>query len=170
MTNNKFLLATMGIPGSGKTYATHQMYADAPNAVIINPDAIRAELTGDAADQSRNAEVFQIAHQRVRDALADPDIGIVVFDATNTKRFAREALLAIASEFDTRTTLLMFDTDYETCCERNSLRERTVPDFAMVRMQAEFLSAKKCVPDEPWGKILRIISADEEGVTLAEID
>ena len=37
---------------------------DDEDVVIINPDSIREEMTGDAADQSKNREVWEEAYRR----------------------------------------------------------------------------------------------------------
>lgn len=149
------VLVTMGIPGSGKSYCTSRVFGADPDTIIISPDQIRAEMLGDAADQSANAAVFERAHEMLRDALLAPNVKTVVFDATNIKRFARDRVRAIAEEYDAETTLLIFDTEWETCCERNEARERTVPQSAMVRMRAEFAEALESVESEGWTEILR---------------
>lgn len=151
----KRVVVTMGIPGSGKSYTTDRVYGSKLGTIIISPDQIRAEMLGDAADQSANAAVFERAHEMLRDALLAPNVKTVVFDATNIKRFARDRVRAIAEEYDAETTLLIFDTEWETCCERNEARERTVPQSAMVRMRAEFAEALESVESEGWTEILR---------------
>jgi predicted kinase len=151
----KRVLVTMGIPGSGKSYCTSRVFGANPDTIIISPDQIRAEMLGDAADQSANAAVFERAHEMLHDALLAPTVKTIVFDATNIKRFARDRVRAIAEEYDAETTLLIFDTDWKTCCERNETRERTVPQSAMVRMRAEFAEALESVESEGWTEILR---------------
>lgn len=162
----KKLFVLMGIPGSGKSYAVDRLFGETKNLVVVSPDAIRAEMTGDAADQSKNREVFERAHLMVTTALANEDVQYVVFDATNTKKFARANLLAIAQEFDAIPSLLIFDVDFAICAARNETRDRTVPRHAMIRMQQEFGQALVEVESEPWGERNHIVSADEEGVKL----
>jgi predicted kinase len=140
----------VGIPGSGKSTAAKQV-AKAYNATVICPDDIREELTGNAADQSRNKEVFDLAHSRLADALKGD--GIVVFDATNVKRFARQNILDISEGSGATTALLVMDTPFDLCMERNKNRDRVVPDDAMHRMYKEFTTALNEIHDEPWVNI-----------------
>jgi predicted kinase len=162
----KQLFATMGIPGSGKSYATQWFFNNVDGVQIINPDMIRLGLTGDESDQSRNNEVFTIAHNRLRSALSDAETKIVVFDATNIKKFARQHLLAIASEYKAKTALMIFDIDFPICSVRNEERERTVPMRAMLRMQAEFEDAMVEVPLELWDAVHLIVGDDETSIKL----
>lgn len=162
----KIVIVTMGIPGSGKSYAVGQMFTADESAMIINPDTIRWELSGDPADQTQNAKVFQIAHRRFREALTNDAFRWVVFDATNVQSFARMELLAIASEYDAVPRLMVFDIDYEKCCERNEARERTVPEHAMVRMREQFKIAMGNIESEGWDEIFVIADADEQGVRV----
>jgi predicted kinase len=160
------VFVTMGIPGSGKSYAVDRLFGNEDNLAVIRPDDIRAELCGDAADQSRNSDVFSVAHARLRDALMDEKIDWAVFDATNIKKFARQNLLAICQEFGAEAALVIFDIPFEICAVRNEERDRTVPADAMLRMQVEFEEAIEEVQFESWERIGHIVRADEEGVQL----
>jgi predicted kinase len=154
----------MGIPGSGKSYATQMLFNQREDALIINPDAIRYELTGDAADQTQNADVFKIAHHRLVCGLLDPGTNIVVFDATNVQQRARQTLLAICAEHDALTALIVFDIDFGLCAQRNDERDRTVPLHAMVRMQTDFEKSLDQVGSEGWDDVKVIESATADGV------
>ena len=156
---------TMGIPGSGKSYATQRLFNQMEDALIINPDAIRAQLTGDAADQSQNAEVFATAHRRLVGGINDPGTNIVVFDATNVQKRSRESILSICAEHGADAILVVFDIDFALCAQRNEERERTVPMHAMVRMQGDFEKSWEQVVGEGWKLIQVVESADESGVT-----
>ena len=57
----------VGIPGSGKsTWAENNK--DIVNEVIQSSDELRKEL-GDINDQSKNEEVFNILHKRIKEDL-----------------------------------------------------------------------------------------------------
>ena len=47
----------VGLPGSGKSTIARQLN-DIYGTIIVSPDIIRKDLTGDMNDQSRNTEVF----------------------------------------------------------------------------------------------------------------
>ena len=83
------LILPVGISGSGKS--TWIKSQTDPNTIVISPDDIRRELTGNISDQTKNAEVFQIAHKRVADALNAGKN--VIFDATNIKSRDRKSLM-----------------------------------------------------------------------------
>lgn len=164
------VFVTMGIPGSGKSYAVERLFGEAPNLVIINPDSIRGELTGDESEQTRNDEVFSVAHSQFCEALTNPEIEWVVFDATNVKKYARENILAICQEFGAPAALLIFDIEFDICAARNEARERTVPQRAMVRMQLEFEQAISDIQSERWERVAHVVSANEQGVQLLSFE
>jgi len=153
----KILIATMGIPGSGKTTEIRKFTTlnAGLTGVVISPDSIREELTGSETDQSKNSEVFDTAHRRLRKALLEKDV-MVIFDATNVKQFARQNLLDIANDMGAEPRLWVFHTSYEDCCYRNSHRERVVPDHAMERMYGEFKKSLEDIRDEPWAEVVNL--------------
>jgi predicted kinase len=68
----------IGISGSGKSTTLQKFYKDFE---IVSTDSLRMELTGNISDQSKNSEVYKIAHEKVIDLLT---CGIsTIFDATN---------------------------------------------------------------------------------------
>ena len=84
----KFMIP-VGISGSGKS--TWINANTDTNTVVVSPDDIRRELTGDISDQTKNKEVFQVAFKRAIDGLnAGKD---VIFDATNVSSFHRKNML-----------------------------------------------------------------------------
>lgn len=127
------VVVMMGIPGSGKSTYVREHY---PSTLVICPDDIRERLTGDAGDQSRNKEVFEIAHALLAKA-AEIDLD-VVFDATNIKHHARKNILDICKRYYVNTHLIILNTSYEVALERNNQRDRCVPLHAMERMKREF--------------------------------
>jgi predicted kinase len=77
------LIFTIGIPGSGKSTWIKSMLESNEHGeiVIVSPDEIRYELTGNMSDQSVNYKAWMLAKQRTTDALkAGKD---VILDATN---------------------------------------------------------------------------------------
>ena len=118
------LTLMVGVSGSGKS--THAAKIASPlHAVIVEPDAIRKELTGNASDQSRNREVFQLAHSRAEAKLL---AGInVVVDATNLDRKTRAEWLAIARRCGAEARAVVVDTPVDVAKKRNLARHRVVP-------------------------------------------
>ena len=142
------VVVMMGIPGSGKSTYVREHY---PSTLVVCPDDIREELTGDAADQSRNNEVFALAHERLEAAVS---VNLdVVFDATNIKEFARRNILDVCRKHGADTHLIVMMTDFETCSKRNSERDRVVPLHAMQRMDKEFCEVLANMGRMEWGNI-----------------
>lgn len=128
--NMSRLIVLVGLPGSGKsTYAN-----SLENVVIVSTDAIRAEL-GDVNAQDKNAEVFQIAHKRVRDNLFNGRD--VVFDATNISRKSRRAVLACVPKGCRKECVLVW-TPIKQCLKNNSERDRKVPEEVIYKMVKRF--------------------------------
>lgn len=94
--NGPALFLPIGIPGSGKSTWIKKNILENKNFspssfVIVSPDEIRKELTGDISDQSKNAEVFEEAKKRASEALNKGKI--VIFDATNLNTENRLSLI-----------------------------------------------------------------------------
>lgn len=116
----------IGIPGSGKTTLL-KSFAEKHNYAYICPDDIRLELTGDAADQTKNQEVWELAYQRVVDMIHTQES--VVIDATFTHQGERQKFLDyIREEGATKVEGLYVNTPLEIAKERNAQRERQVPE------------------------------------------
>lgn len=124
----------IGIPGCGKSTHARKMMEKDSSIVIVSSDAIRKELYGSEEDQSHNQEVFNEVFKRTRAALAN-DLHVIV-DATNLSRKRRIAFLKQFNNCEKRATV--FAVPFEVCCERNSSRERIVPQYAMDRMYRSF--------------------------------
>lgn len=78
---NPIFIMSIGIRGSGKSSTfNNALYSD---YVKVSTDSIRIELTGDVSNQSRNADVFKIAHDR---AISSLNAGnSTIYDATNVQ-------------------------------------------------------------------------------------
>ena len=128
----KTLVIGIGIPGSGKTTFLKRL-AEERGYAYIAPDDIRAELTGDARDQSRNREAWHTAEERMDARFSEGRD--VVFDATFAKGHERRAFLekARASGAE-RIEGYWFDVPLEVARRRNAARARQVRDHALVRM------------------------------------
>ena len=119
-----FLTIMVGISGSGKSTHAAKLAKSIP-ADIVEPDAIRLELTGDASDQSRNGEVFRLAHSRT-EAKLRAGISVIV-DATSLDRKTRAEWVAIARRCGVDVRAVVVDTPLDVAKNRNNARERVVP-------------------------------------------
>lgn len=135
----------VGISGSGKSYWIKSNIDS--NAIVVSPDGIRKELTGDISDQSRNKEVFPIAFKRAVDALNSGKS--VIFDATNVVSNLRKNMLDYMRQNvtnDFKALAKIFDVDPKVAKERirkgiESGHDRSnVPDEAVDRQYRNFLN------------------------------
>ena len=124
MTQPLTLTLMVGTSGSGKSTHAAKLAQSLP-ADIVEPDAIRLELTGNASDQSRNREVFQLAHSRAEAILLDGKS--VVVDATNLDRKTRAEWVAIARRCGAEARAVVVDTPVDVAKKRNRSRDRVVP-------------------------------------------
>lgn len=128
------VLIAIGTAGSGKTTALNQFRADfAPKAVYISPDAIRRMMYGDEMYQAGNADVWRTVYRTIRNS-----IGFgrnVIVDATNANPDDRCNLVVSCKQYGATTVAgAWFRTPLDQCLRQNLLRERHVPDYAIVRM------------------------------------
>jgi len=142
------LFIMVGISGSGKsTYAKAielQLKQKGSEVGIVSTDEIRGEICGgNQSDQSKNSEVFKIAHSRIEEILS---LGVnVIFDATNLARDDRKIPIKIARENGAKVVAIVLNTPLTVSIERNRTRERVVPTPVIWRQQGRFHSP---TPDE----------------------
>ena len=78
------IIMTIGISGSGKSTYLKANYRP---ELIVCPDQIREEITGDITDQTQNFRVWKIAESRLK-KIHDEE-GIAILDATNVNKSNR---------------------------------------------------------------------------------
>lgn len=127
----------IGIPGSGKTTLL-KAFAEKYNYIYICPDDIRAELAGDAADQSKDKEVWEKTYERVSQVI-DTNISAVV-DATFANEVYRQKFLDFIKEKGvSKIEGVYVNTPLEIAKERNAQRERQVPE-EIIDMMSESIT------------------------------
>jgi predicted kinase len=150
------LVMLVGPSGSGKsTWAATRF---APEA-ILSSDAYRAQVAGDAADQSATADAFRILHAvaqaRLRRGL------LTVIDATNLTDGARRSLLRLAAKTQRPVVAVAFDLPLERCLAQNEARPgRRVPAAVIVRHHGELQHALAQLPEEGYDAIVRLRGPD----------
>jgi len=125
-----------GIAGAGKSTLAFKL-AEADDCIIICPDQLREQLTGDAADQSKDKEVWGIAHNQLQKAFSNEEN--VIFDATNLTRIARKQILRELKRSGKEDAYLKvlhyFPISAEDAINRQSWRARKVPASVIIRQQ-----------------------------------
>ena len=133
------LLVTVGIPGCGKSTCLDQMLTSGTVDIVVSTDKIREQLTGDASNQDANGEVFRRMHGRIRAALSVGTLNVAV-DATNLRPQDRATVKSFAGPGVRAVALRFSDSeDFVTCQQRNSARDRVVPDDVMERFYQRFM-------------------------------
>jgi predicted kinase len=141
------LYITVGIPGSGKSTGIKKI-TETTNATVICPDDIREEISGDASDQSQNERVWKIAYARLHKALESGKS--VIFDATSVNPKSRKPLIKVGKQYDCEIVACVFPVTLRTAIQRQSLRNRKVPEDVIKRFYERF---KMPSTDEGFDKI-----------------
>lgn len=132
------LIMTCGPVGSGKsTYIENLLLTSLVDAMVLSPDALRKELTGNVSDQSKNGFIFsQLLPIRMNGAHA---LGSnILYDATNTTRKARKEIVKHAKWLGYEVEAHVFRVPIDVCKARNAARERVVPNDVIDRQFAQW--------------------------------
>ena len=125
----KPILAVMvGISGSGKSTFANGLKTSL-KAELVETDAIRVELTGNAEDQSQNGRVFAIAKKRVNDYLSNGNNAII--DATSLSVRDRKDWIEIAKLNNAEVRAYFVYTPIDVAKRQNAIRSRKVPEFVI---------------------------------------
>jgi predicted kinase len=133
--NKQTCYILVGLSASGKSSVAEAL-AKFHNADLVSSDVIRGELSF-VEDQSRNEEVFNIFHKRIRDGL---NAGrSVIADATNITIKSRKQIIDIAKRIpNVEIVCVLMATPWETCVERDKKRNRSVSEEVLRRQLMKF--------------------------------
>ncbi|MBC7982207.1 ATP-binding protein [Candidatus Parcubacteria bacterium] len=133
----KFVL-TIGIPGSGKTTFAKK-YAAENKYDYISSDEIRYDRFADEfGDSEEQSEIWREARLRIAQSLKSGKS--VLLDSTMTREQNRTSLINFAKSIDENIEItgMHFNTALETCLERNSKREKPVPEEVIEKMFKQY--------------------------------
>ena len=124
-----------GISGSGKT--TYAYNHSQENDVILDSDSIREELWGNAADQQQPDKVFEEMFRRTITAFKE---GRNVYYCSTglSARHRINLLKQLRRKFDFEAKCIICIAPVEICKERNSSRDRVVPEYVIERQVRSF--------------------------------
>lgn len=135
--NKPKLYIMVGISSSGKSTIAKQI-AEKENCIIVSSDAIRTEICpGGVSDQSKNEEVFQIFHRRIKENLLKGNN--VITDATNITIKSRRAIFNLVKDIDCEKIGYLVVKNIEDCIKDNKNSDRVaVPDEVIYRQVKKF--------------------------------
>jgi len=137
----KPILAVMvGISGSGKSTFANGLKTSL-KAELVETDAIRVELTGNAEDQSQNGKVFAIAKKRINDYLSNGNNAII--DATSLSVKDRKEWIEIGKLNNAEVRAYFVDTPVDVAKRQNASRNRKVPEFVIDKQASRLQSPTK---------------------------
>lgn len=135
--NKPNLYILIGIPASGKSSLAKAMIQKNNEIVWVSTDNIRSELcNGDVSDQTRNQEVFELFHARIRDALVSGHD--VIADATNITMKSRKNVLKAVTGVHCKKIAIVVEKSYKQCLIDNQCREWPVPEYVLERQLQYF--------------------------------
>jgi predicted kinase len=124
------VVVLIGAPGAGKsTFA-----ATFPSSCVLNLDAYREMVSGDAHDQGATEDAvraqYAVLKSRLRRGLPS------VLDSTNLRERVRADLLHLTRWHEVPALAVVFTISLETCLRRNAARPRPVPEQVVRDMHA----------------------------------
>lgn len=135
------LIIMVGPPGAGKTTIAEEIVDKFDNFVIVSPDRIREEITGDMNNQSQNEVVFSRVYGQLSAYLEDGRN--VVYDATNCRSAYRYKIIDACKTSAYKIICLVSTTPIAKCIKRNDERNRIIPEDVIEKM---YFNLKKHPP------------------------
>lgn len=127
-------IVMVGLPGCGKSTAAMAR----PDAVEVNRDNLRFELTGSYVDHTHEGLVSRRHVQRIRQAAAEGRD--VVISDTNTVRRYRRSLIRLLKCLGYHVAVAVYDVGPETCIARNEGRSKPVLPEVIRQMAHRLMS------------------------------
>jgi predicted kinase len=131
----------IGPPGSGKSTLAQRMQAGLPHRCLVSTDQIRQDLYGNAAEQGSWPEIEAEVIRRIGQGVEQGQS--VIYDATNTQRSWRIALLRRLAPLGADWIGWYLTTPLATCHQWNQSRERQVPAGVI---DAAHAALRQCPP------------------------
>lgn len=139
----------VGIPGSGKsTYAKQSLLKINPDWEYVSRDEVRYQYVSDQEHYfDHEYEVYKEFCNRISMHLANDKT--VIADATHLTRASRSKLLASLDILPDKVYVVVVNTPFELCMERNAGREGIirVPDKVMYQMKNNYQRPNAVVED-----------------------
>ena len=138
------LYVTIGPAACGKSTFAHAMMVSDKRLAVVSTDTILKVLHGTEASQEDPEAVFTLAYEDTKWSLRCGQD--VVFDATNTTTWARDALLRAVGDIPCRKVAVCFTASLEDCLYRNENRARQVPETVIHRQYRQYMRDAPSIP------------------------
>lgn len=155
---NNAVVLLVGIAGSGKSTLTKKAFGN--NSFIVSSDECRKEICGNEANQSVNAQAFELFYKKIEDGILEKKQ--VIADATNLDKFSRDKIYDIAKRYNVPIYALVFNISLDKIKEQNKMRERVVPEYVIDNMSKKMQIAYYQISEEiPTENIVDIINCND---------
>lgn len=130
-SSKSVLMVMVGPPGSGKSTLADDIQKET-GMPIVSSDAIRKEMLGDESIQRNQEEVFDRVYSRIK----KHSIGKhnVLYDATNCNVYYRKKFVDDFRDWFDVIVAICYNGTLDICLDRNSKRERIVPEPVVRKM------------------------------------
>ncbi|MFX1389031.1 MAG: AAA family ATPase [Promethearchaeota archaeon] len=156
MNQKNFLICLVGLPASGKSSFAKLLKLALKNkysyleVIIIDPDIIRYDMTGEYFDHNKENIVREQNLNRIRIELEKGKI--VLSDDLNYFTSMRHDLKEIADALNLRFFIIYISTPPEVCIKWNEERGKPIPNAVITRIHNKFDNFNKYHWDRPIGK------------------
>lgn len=137
------LVLMIGISGCGKSTFARKHFS---SSEIVSSDDFRAMVSDDAADQQATPDAFEILHLVVEKRLSRRRTTVV--DATNLSAVHRAPLIDCARHFNCIVVSVVLNLEPMVCWERNTARDRIVPQRVFKKQVTLLRQALTELPEE----------------------
>jgi len=149
----KTLVQLIGVSGAGKSTWIKNNKSKWLNTIVICPDEIRKELTGNVSDQSKNKEVFELT--KILTIYNLKKGNNVILDATNLDTIYRIPFANdVSNEVNFNKIALIFYVSIEEAKQRikkdieNNVDRANVPDDIIESQYQKYMNSLKSLPEE----------------------
>ena len=127
------LIITCGMSGSGKTTWVTRTKSEFK---IISQDDLRDKFLNNRGNQSKNAHVFNIAMESLKELLRKKER--IVWDATSLRRDIREKIIRTGDNYHALVTLVLFHLNEDEVRKKNLSRTHSVTKEVLNRQLQRF--------------------------------
>lgn len=158
------IIATRGLPASGKSTWANEMMAMSENVVVVTKDDIRLEVVEGKWTPKKERKVVERQRALIKEAIREGNDVIVADTNLNPKTMA--SVEQLAKDLGAEFSIVEFDTPLDECIARDNARANGVGESVIRGMHNQFVR-KVEVYEAPEGARPAII-VDVDG-TLAKM-